>query len=881
MAAFGTRPTATSYNVYTDISDYLRASQGNDWTFTRGRQSVTGKMNAGQGTWLLDNRYLYFEQLNVDGPFGSDVLPEVGIKSYLEYPWLPGQLANGDFRSSPAWTGTSATTSWNQPIDELAQGELVSTATAAGTHSVKSPVVLVPAAQVGQTVVATARARRISGSALNDVRLRVHFYSNSAGTTLISSSTGSSFNFNTYGTPRFTRQATIPAGTVSLRVELERIAGSGAIAVGNQTGWQSVVVEWTNINFQQDQFTGYADSWICKGDVGDNTCILTATDNYGKLGTRKLNTPKYGDYLRSVGFDKWYRLGESVRTQFDVNSLTFKDEITGLSDANVDNTPNPDSILVPGFGFGPDSYFPIYNRSSFVGNGPLASADGSSPLDPDFAFSLVGPSSGDSGCIQLPTSCQPTHTTWTYAIWVRSVDGLIKLANNDYPDADLGFNYDLLRIGQRKYDFFGGSSTPSPYTTLVAYFEQTTGLLNYALTDAATGAVLEGVAVTNFMVDAEWHLVVFTYASSPKLKLYVDGNYDSTADYTNGSGPITFPTDPSGGPGGLIGEPWSLTGTADTTTGTILDVRDVGWKFEVDEFLFRDGAVLSDATILAMYQKAKIAYPIETVVSRYNKVLADASWPSPLRTSDIGPGVQTEVTAITAPFAQDNPLTYLQLLEDADQGLLFATREGQIKLVTHRQLVNATSDYSAPTYTLSNGNEGVLFIPYEQPGGDTANNKDLLYTQAVVNVIGGTGQYADDIAAQGQFDIRSIDAVRDLPLDKDEKAAFIATWLLAVFSTPGTKIKSLIVNPFASDSALKFVRDTELGDAVAVRLRPPGVQYAPTAAPSGYFPITAQVQGIRATGSRNNMRVIYDLDSTYSKRWMQFADNFGSYDMAL
>lgn len=836
-AAMDSKPGDAVY-LWSDLTDYIRDEAGGvPYTSRRGRQDVTQKFNTGHGTFVLDNRKLTFEALNTAGPYFGKLVPMKPIQFGLDYPWLPGQCANGDMRRDPLWSvNSNCTVTWVAPVAKsLLKGWVnlvaASTALAAG----QTPPVLVPGAKIGATIVASLRATNLS-AAPADLRCDVLFFTDAAGTVANGSLTGVAVTFpvNQYGSIRVT--GVIPASTQSMRVRATVVN-----AVNAQTyRFACSVLDYTANPQFGPIITAYSDSWNCTWDVGDNTCVLAVSDGLKALGLSPLTTPLYGKYLATLGAVKWYRLDETVNSQVDTLGLEFKDQVTGLSDAQVWSWPK-----VP-----PD---PAYR-----GVGPLAGIAGAAPVDNDLGFSFVGPSSEDGGAIWLPPKVEPNSLHWSVAMWIRSTNGkLPKFINStaafgvaDRPILSIGAKSDALN---RTY--LSVWLNAEGYIQAVASRAGTTqGSGQSNIYDGFTGTRTTG---QNVVVDTLWHRIWVTYnGTTNTLKVYIDGILDHTET--------------------------QITATAvNFSAATFNSVCFVGGAYnpaqddlvgggvlflEMDELMFFASEIAA-GTITTDYLKAKLVYPIQRSTERVGAVLDNSNWSPTLRNIDTAKGVQ--VTDLRKPFYQANPLTYIQQVEDTEVGMAYADKQGRITFIDVNTIETSTSVYSTPQVIFGTG---VGEVAYELI--TTSNNDDVLYTRGQASREGGSLQVFDTVQPEADYLVRPISKT-NLFLDTDEKAYNVAEYIGALFSRAGTHLKGLTFNPYENETSMAALMLLELGYACEVRLRPVGIP------PGTYYSVLCSVQAINVDKSRNKARCTLSLDDIYTQRWMQFGDNFDSYNMGI
>lgn len=643
----------------------------------------------------------------------------------------------------------------------------------------------------------------------------------------------------------------IPVGTQSMRVVITIVS-----AVGNVDSVQAVAVDTvlTPAIAQMDvQFTGFSDGWDCQWDVGDNLCTLTASDALKALGLAGLNTTLYGDYLRTLngtGPSRWYRLGETTLTQVATLSLAFKEEISGLRDASVARTPIGSGATAP-----------------YRGRGPLAGVAGCSPVDPDLGFSLVGPSSQDGGAIDLGVNFAPTSQKWTIGMWLRSTNGIVP----QVADGRTGTGDAVCLMALNQPTIFSGFGFKNASLWVNHFGQVSAQTWSSYVTDAArkgsgqaslwANTVSSDNGGQNIVADTLWHRVWMLYdGSNNTLAVYVDGLLDHVELQFSGT---TGFTGLSSGSGEWY---WRRLGSYYAAGAELVNAGYPPF-FEVDEPMTFDGVLLSAGVITDDYIHGKLAYPIQRSDERVGAVLDNATWPVAKRIIDTNQGIT--VTAQTAAIARGNPVSYVQTVEDTEQGFFFIDTLGNVRFVTHASLVDATTIYNVAQYIFGNG---VGEIPYESLM--TSNNDKLLYDIGEATTETGSLQTYAIAAAKTQFLPRTISKT-GLMLDSNQKAYEQAQWLATLFSVQGTRLNSIVINPSSTESSLQAVQGIELGMAVECRIRPPGITAGT------YFSVVAQIQGVNNDVKRKRQRVTIAVDDTYVVRWAQFGDNFGLYDMAL
>lgn len=818
--AFGAGPLNYPYD-YKDITPYLLDEGGA--ASRRGRQNTTQKTNTGRGTFALDNRNLQFEALNSASPYFGQLVPDKPVQSGVMYPWLPGLLNNSALKTTPvAWTLTACTRSYTAPIDALQYGSVRITQSTVSPSPgiVVNPLIVIPVARQGGPIAIGVNVKgTYTPPGAPYIIVGCTFYTDVAGTTVHSSVTvGSAYTF--LNTPtRAGGTTVVPVGALSMRVTFQLLGPAGIY-------WDlsCIVVDYAGLYLFEPAYSGYSDAWDCEKEVGNTSCVLQCSDGQKALGLMPLSTPLYGNYLSGLAPKSWFRLDERVLSQADIRSMAFKDQVSGLLSAHVAGDPN--------FVGGPGSY-PARMR----GAGPLAGVAGCSPVDNDLAFSLVGPSSTDGGFVELPAAFLPQGDNWTIGFWWRSTNGTL-------------------------YDTINPTGTGSGDQSVLSLLYTPGGERIEMVLRAATGTFVCNSSVTNsapainglqdVVVDTLWHRVIVTYTKTGNsLKVYIDGILDHT-EPSSGTG-HTLPA-PGASTYSRLGAPGQL--NPDAIKGGQIQFM------EIDE-LSSWQVALSAGTITTDYQKAKLTYPPQKATDRVTSVLNNVGWPAALR--DITASAGPILNGVKTPFYLSNPLSYLQLVETSEQAFLLISKNGKITYVNLSEMLDATTEFSVVQAAFGNvGSE----IPYEV--GKTSNSDDTLYTQVNATNEGGTLQRYDS-PAEADFFTRSL-SVTGLLLDLDEKAYNIAFFLGTLFSRPATRLNTITFNPYLNEASLLAYTKLELGRMISVRL--------PLAGATSVV-VNCNIQSIGTDVNRNRMRCTLGVSDIYSQRWMNFGDNFSSYNMGL
>lgn len=153
-----------------------------------------------------------------------------------------------------------------------------------------------------------------------------------------------------------------------------------------------------------------------------------------------------------------------------------------------------------------------------------------------------------------------------------------------------------------------------------------------------------------------------------------------------------------------------------------------------------------------------------------------------------------------------NALAYLQRIAEAEQGLCFISRGGNL---TFRD--RTTTVFSNPSETFSDDGGG---IPYQTLS--IRYGSEILFNKVVITSEGGTPQVADDAASQTEFGIQTL-TFSDTLLASDAQALSLASNLLSQYAEPEYRFDALTV--ILNDKATidrESILSLELGDQVSV-----------------------------------------------------------------
>jgi hypothetical protein len=197
----------------------------------------------------------------------------------------------------------------------------------------------------------------------------------------------------------------------------------------------------------------------------------------------------------------------------------------------------------------------------------------------------------------------------------------------------------------------------------------------------------------------------------------------------------------------------------------------------------------------------------ETTGERIGRVLTNSGVSWPLDRREIETGRQV-VQAQQLPEGA-NALQYLQTIAASEPGALFISKSGSVVFRDRAALSAGT------TVTFADDGSG---IPYQ--GLEVVFGAELLYNEVEVSRLGGGTAIANDIRSQAEYGIQNL-SLSGLPLEDDQSAEDLATYLVAQYAQPEYRFESIdleLENLTAEQQTI--VLGLELGDFVRVKFTP-------------------------------------------------------------
>jgi len=159
-----------------------------------------------------------------------------------------------------------------------------------------------------------------------------------------------------------------------------------------------------------------------------------------------------------------------------------------------------------------------------------------------------------------------------------------------------------------------------------------------------------------------------------------------------------------------------------------------------------------------------------------------------------------------------NALNYLQTVTDSEPGALFISKSGDV-VFKDRQAASA----GTPILFSDDGTG----VPYQALA--VVYGAENLFNQVEVSRIGGTAVVEDNLLSQEQYGIQTLTR-NNLPLDNDQSAADLATYLVAQFAEPEYRFEAIEIDlTDLTESDQTRILGLELGDFVQVKFTPNNV----------------------------------------------------------
>jgi hypothetical protein len=209
---------------------------------------------------------------------------------------------------------------------------------------------------------------------------------------------------------------------------------------------------------------------------------------------------------------------------------------------------------------------------------------------------------------------------------------------------------------------------------------------------------------------------------------------------------------------------------------------------------------------LARQVNAGGSAPEESAGDRIGRVLDQITvqWPSGKR------DIQTGNTTLAAGTLEDNALTYLQLVEQSESGLIFVTKDGDFGF--RERLFQPTDD----ALVFSDDGTGIPFQDIQ-----IAYGTELMANRSEVTSVAGTAVAVD---ATSGVTYGIIEKNIDTLLSSLPQLQGLADYIVGRYSEPEYRVENITVNLRAiSDTQRDALLGLELGDESVVSFTPNGI----------------------------------------------------------
>lgn len=242
----------------------------------------------------------------------------------------------------------------------------------------------------------------------------------------------------------------------------------------------------------------------------------------------------------------------------------------------------------------------------------------------------------------------------------------------------------------------------------------------------------------------------------------------------------------------------------------VIDDWNLNYNIEGDSVT--SGAATDGFSVLAKQTLTGHTATPQTTGQRISAILnrAEVNWP--LADRDINTG-DSDLGADVI-NSDENVLSYLQLIETAEQGELFISKDGKITFSARNNVLTANS-----SVLLSDDGTG---IPYQNI--EVVYGSELLYNEVVVSSsITSSTAIAVDEASQSTYGVANL-TLTDLPLATNDELVNLSVFLASKYSQPEYRFESIdVVLDDLSEAEQNQLLDLELGDVVQIRFTPNNV----------------------------------------------------------
>lgn len=228
----------------------------------------------------------------------------------------------------------------------------------------------------------------------------------------------------------------------------------------------------------------------------------------------------------------------------------------------------------------------------------------------------------------------------------------------------------------------------------------------------------------------------------------------------------------------------------------------------IDEFAVYTTTLPSATRIAAHYEAGTAPWNGDQPEDRADRVLDINEWPTDLRELDAG-----NVSLQSAAIDGQTVLEHLQKIAETEFGLLFASRDGKVRLISRANQFARTPDPAI----LGDADDGVE-VPYRDIKFDDGDS--VIRNRATISRLNGVARVSESTASvdeYGRFDY-SLDGLLH---SAEAHSSSYATFIVDEYKNPRRRIVSVDLGPAEADAGVyEQILGRELGDAVTIRNRP-------------------------------------------------------------
>jgi hypothetical protein len=332
----------------------------------------------------------------------------------------------------------------------------------------------------------------------------------------------------------------------------------------------------------------------------------------------------------------------------------------------------------------------------------------------------------------------------------------------------------------------------NPGAQLRLYLDSS-GNANVLMSSFAVGGIQ--LTIPKVCTDGNWHLMaVGLDVSGSRFFLALDSQYTSGDPGAGGQGTLEyFPRNLLTDSVGLAAAPTG--GVSAQYNGDIAYVAELA-------------SALSATDCANLYGAWRSANAGESTDQRYARILRYAGYAG---ATSIEPGLTTSMSGATG-LAGADALSALQAVVETENGEHFVSKDGTLVFRSRGHRLNAFT----PVYVFG---EHAGEFPYES----LALDFDATHLANMVTVTqGSTSQAfsANDLAKQAKYFPRVM--TRTISASNPLECQDAANYLLSRYSTPLSRVSSMVLNPSGNPALWPVCLALELGDRVRVMRRPIG-----------------------------------------------------------